>query len=65
MVKSNLCRLAGQKDMSFRDLAKRSGISSATLYVWENDGSTSWLKLYRMAKTLGCSMEDLFTVEKL
>jgi DNA-binding XRE family transcriptional regulator len=65
MTKSNICRLAGQKDMGFRDLAKRSGISSATLYVWENDGSTSWLKLYRLAKTLGCSMEDLFTVERL
>lgn len=65
MTKSNICRLAGQKDMGFRDLAKRSGISSATLYVWENDGSTSWLKLYRLAKTLGCNMEDLFTVERL
>lgn len=61
-VKSNLFSLIGD-EKTITEAAKEFGISTVQLYHWERFGCSPWKRLKRIADCLGCSIDDLFTVE--
>ncbi len=62
-VKSNIYELIGLCEMSLAEAARRTGYTYQELNKWEKHGCASWMRLRRVANVLGCSIDDLFTVE--
>lgn len=60
-MKSNIYKILGQR--SVYDVSLECGVRRETIYAWQANGSKIYAKFKRLAKALGCSMDDLFTLE--
>jgi DNA-binding Xre family transcriptional regulator len=63
-VKSNIYELIGLCEMSLAEASRRSGYTYQQLNNFEKKGCIPWMRLKRLADALGCTIDDLFTVEE-
>lgn len=64
MFKENLIRIRAEKGMSLYDLAKSSGVAYSVLYYIEHNGRDIRISTaQRIAKALGCKIDDLISEE--
>ncbi len=63
-IKSNINELIGLSEMTLTEASRQCGYTYQQLINWEKHGCAPWMRLYRVAKVLGCGIDDLFTVEE-
>ena len=64
-LETNLSRIMGEKRINQRQLSKRTGIRTATIFNYYND---YWISIKRehiekICEALNCSVTDLFSIK--
>ena len=52
------------EEMPVHELAKKVGITSPTIYHWQKKCPEQLVKMYRLAKELGCTIDELIVLEE-
>lgn len=65
---NNLKRIRESKELTARELAELSGVSASTIRTYEiyrrDINKASAIILYKLAKVLECSIEDLLEIDE-